>query len=309
MSGPWTNQEIEFLKNNRTLYTVKEIANILGRGVPSVYVRLSKLKVLKNQRWTSDEESFLLENYLVMTDKQISNKLTGRTPTDVNHKIKYLGLVGTRPDGRITYSYDYKFFAIPTALNSQVAGFIASDGCIQKNKVVNIHIHERDRDYLEKIVGLTKFTGPIHKTGSHMLRLDFCGGFWVSDLKQNFLITPVKSLTLKPPTHLNVECQRAFILGLLDGDGCISIQKGGSKKLLRASWAGTEQTMSFIKVFMDTHMPPNNHYIANLVKLGNIFTYTVNGDRAVRILRYLYNSECLRLTRKYEIFRRFVTDV
>jgi hypothetical protein len=46
----------------------------------------------------------------------------------------------------------------------------------------------------------------------------------ISDLKNNFNITPQKSLTLQPP-NLDYKHALCFIIGIIDGDGSIFLQK------------------------------------------------------------------------------------
>ena len=58
----WTEQEIQYLKNNYHLLTPKQIANSLNLPVRKVVCRASELKIT-NRKWSELQINFLKENY------------------------------------------------------------------------------------------------------------------------------------------------------------------------------------------------------------------------------------------------------
>ena len=71
----YTDEEIQYIKNNFANMTVKQIANNLDKKETSVYNVVRKLGLIKQEhnKWTDKDISFLKENYVQMTSEEISN--------------------------------------------------------------------------------------------------------------------------------------------------------------------------------------------------------------------------------------------
>jgi hypothetical protein len=133
------------------------------------------------------------------------------------------------------------------------SGLISSDGCINDaggSKSLAFSINPKDIMILEKLkqllesdseikvisykATLKNVKNPVEKT-YHSARFSVGSNKLCESLERRFLITPRKSLTYEMPDwlvdHPNVNW---FMLGELDGDGCISIPKRVEKgKLLK----------------------------------------------------------------------------
>ncbi|MBP9777780.1 MAG: hypothetical protein KBD25_01195 [Rickettsiaceae bacterium] len=90
----WTDEEIQFLKDNRFKMTLNQIACLLDKNFYQVKTKSQDLRLIKNKiiYWTSDEKKYLLDNYKIKTIKDMSIKLE-RSFGSVKSKIKEMGLV------------------------------------------------------------------------------------------------------------------------------------------------------------------------------------------------------------------------
>lgn len=71
----YTEDEIQYIKNNFVRMTIKQIANNLNKKESSVYNVVRKLGLIKQEhnKWTDEEIEFLKDNYIRMTSEEISN--------------------------------------------------------------------------------------------------------------------------------------------------------------------------------------------------------------------------------------------
>lgn len=132
------------------------------------------------------------------------------------------------------------------------AGFIAADGCIMDN-MVRIKLQSQDRDHLVRFANDCGFTGPVYDRDSYVSLGVYGVPYWVSDLKTRFNITPRKTSTLLPPNSLTREQTIAFIVGLVDGDGCISYDTNNHTH--RLDICGTESMMRWVQDSMRAVCP------------------------------------------------------
>lgn len=71
----YTEEEIQYIKNNFSNMTIKQIANNLNKKDSSVYNVVRKLGLIKQKhnKWTEEEIHFLKSNYVNMTSEEISH--------------------------------------------------------------------------------------------------------------------------------------------------------------------------------------------------------------------------------------------
>ena len=71
-SNKWTEEEINFLKENWNKKTHKQIAKELNRSISSIANKTRKMRLVDNtSKWTKEEEDFLKENW----NKKLIKKL------------------------------------------------------------------------------------------------------------------------------------------------------------------------------------------------------------------------------------------
>ena len=84
----WTDEELEFLKENNKKMPIDEMAKALNRTYDSVICRLRRHPdaVYLYREWSKDEEEYLKKNYDYSKIKEIAKRL-GRTEHSIWLKI------------------------------------------------------------------------------------------------------------------------------------------------------------------------------------------------------------------------------
>jgi hypothetical protein len=100
----WTEEEVEYLKENYGTVSAREIAETLGRGLPGLHSKAATLGLdgrvghwshaKRVGAWTKEEIEFLKANYLTLGAEACARQL-GRTKAAVHGKIRKVG--GGRP--------------------------------------------------------------------------------------------------------------------------------------------------------------------------------------------------------------------
>lgn len=101
----WTNEKINFLKENCTKISLKEISNIIGMKYKSVHAKAKELKlttVLGKKEWTFAETLFIFDNYNELSISDISNIL-GFCQTTIENKLKRFKISKFIPVGTDQY--------------------------------------------------------------------------------------------------------------------------------------------------------------------------------------------------------------
>lgn len=91
----WSEEKIEFLKENIHKYTYKELAKELKISYSSVAAKALELGLTtpykQSHMWTEEEERFLKENYRTMTMTEMKIKLK-RSKSAISGKLRCMGL-------------------------------------------------------------------------------------------------------------------------------------------------------------------------------------------------------------------------
>lgn len=199
------------------------------------------------------------------------------------------------------------FFSKPTLLNSYWAGFIAADGCILSDKpVLQIGLSSKDKNILIKFKNEIKFEGRIferfntsgdgkklYPTSVLRIRSEKI----TKDLYKNFNITPKKSWTLKPPP-LDKKKALAFIIGYIDGDGCIS-QKRNNLGGTVLKITGNKKFISWIKRTLEKCFNLKIKGKIHKAWQSDISFLLIQGKQAFDILNKLETLPISKLERKW----------
>lgn len=201
------------------------------------------------------------------------------------------------------------FFKLPSIENSYWAGLIAADGCIStyngEAAYLNLSLHKNDVKHLELFKRAVQSCRPLtFPKSDNCAVLKITSRKICKDLQTFWNITPRKSLTLLPPTRLNHQMSLAYLIGLLDGDGCISRDCSSKKNKDYCLWrlyfiAGTQELALWIK---DTLGLPNRNISAD----GNVYRISFAGSSALKVAKILSEVEVPRLERKW---KRILTEV
>jgi hypothetical protein len=323
----WTEEEDKILIDNFPTTPARELAKILiNRNINTIYARAEKLGVKKGNIWTTEDLEFLEENYTSLNHYNLVEKFPNRSTDAIQIKAGRVLRQKDKARKRIhKHSVNENFFSSISPISSYWAGFIGADGNIFGNSV-KIELQIRDKHHLERFVSDTNFKGTVddisrvfksgimaHRSTVNKVytysRLRVSSQQWVKDLNNNFNITEKKSLTLKPPDFDNYEKSIPYIIGYIDGDGCISL---GAKKrnTTNSYWylsvIGTHGVLSFIKITLDKLFPySNNSKQASIIKKGKVYCYTVGGKRIVEAIEYLNQIDVPKLQRKWDIHKRY----
>jgi hypothetical protein len=196
----------------------------------------------------------------------------------------------------VKYSKNENFFTEPSVLNSYWAGFIAADGCISKNRLT-IGLSSKDSIILErfkidigyngKIYIVNQFDKRTQKTYTrNVIRIS--SKTIINDLLLNWNISERKSTILTHPNLSELKYQLAYIIGYIDGDGCISIAKAKdcNSTHLHLIIAGTESTLKWINSIENKII--DNQYNCSISKRKeNCFVYDTTRQRAYKFLSLL----------------------
>jgi hypothetical protein len=215
---------------------------------------------------------------------------------------------------RRSYDLDTAYFSKPSIRNSYWAGFIAADGCLTRNGGLRLALSARDRGHLEKLKSDLSFNGPIRDslttTPGGREATYSCLVVWskdlLLDLKHNFNLTERKTLTLLPPYRLPEPMVEAYIVGLIDGDGCVHTVDYG-RRTLRLDVAGTLSVVSWVKERFqrwcgaDVRLPRIQEHYG-----GTLYSLRLQARNAERVAGRLLTVDVPKLDRKWSIARNMV---
>lgn len=121
-------------------------------------------------------------------------------------------------------------------------GLIVADGCFSLTKNnrfrFNILLHKKDKIYLEKLAKYISYTRKIYRPTESHLQLDMIDDVNIPKVMDKFDLKFRK--TYNPPNNLNIKNDilfLSFLIGYIDGDGCILKRKRGYINLkCHSSW-------------------------------------------------------------------------
>lgn len=234
-----------------------------------------------------------------MMFKDVAKEM-GRTISSVLQKAKSIGLKGNSKFKR-KYQVDDDFFANTESLECCYwAGFMAADGCVgsPKKNCMRLKIKDTDLGHLNRFKNSIGYDGKLHvsrKNSSTYVCINIHSKKIVEDLAW-FKITKRKSLTLEPPP-LCGEQALAFLIGYIDGDGCISIEKLKERTRLRLCVIGTYKMICWAKSIFDDIVPFSTN--ANPRKIGKVYQYGIASKKALHVLSALKRIDVPKLGRKW----------
>lgn len=198
---------------------------------------------------------------------------------------------------------DYILFEkIDNPISAYWLGYMYADGCVwMKNLYNRIQIASNDTEHIEKFIKDIGAHQKINKTYK-------CNTFFISSKKLCYDLIklgciPRKSLILKFPTEEQVpkEFLRFFILGYLDGDGCV-YDSGG--KHHSVSFLGTLNMMTGINNYLHSTLGIN---LGKINKPSNIYSLFFYSKRNIELLYHLlYDNSERYLDRKHQKFTKLI---
>jgi DNA-binding Lrp family transcriptional regulator len=215
------------------------------------------------------------------------------------------------------YEMDESFFKeINSHDKAQILGLIYSDGSIVEKPqyLLSIRLAENERDYLEDIKNKLKSNHKLllsvsdNEKHQNIINLTICGENFVKNIvdkgcPQN------KTLKIKFPSQEIIPSNfiNSFILGLFEGDGCLSIYRNKKGEFVsNFSIVGTFDLCLGIQKNIKDNLGIEGRIKKKRVKNGkevNYDTYVVGGNRQTfKIMEWLYQNNSFKMDRKYNKF-------
>lgn len=307
-------EHLDFLEKNYMEMGAVKIADIWGVTPEYVRSHAKRRGINKQLEWNELQTGYLLENYGKLFAKEIASHLNCSVGS-VHAKANRLGLkadisylLTRRQDGynRI-YSCNEHFFDVPNIINSYWAGFIAADGCISDKNILRLAITERY--HLEKFKRVIGYTGnilykkPVSANCKPQFEMGISSRTICKALAEVWNIIPRKTLILQPPSLMDNNQILSYIVGNIDGDGCIRVYYEGKRLRLTIQLLGTKFLLSWIhdnlkRIILE---PLDIKTKTCVRKLKTIYAVTYQGNIAKIILNRLINLDIPKMARKWTI--------
>jgi hypothetical protein len=295
----WTEEEVEFLKQNYLALGADQCAKQLGRSVSSVHGKILKVgggrpSIGPKVEWSEQELDFLRENYQKMSWEELVQHL-GRTEQAIQVRASMLGMQ--------RYVDPYKFFETWTEQSAYVIGFFAADGWISKRgpESIRIGFGQKDRDVLDSIrdaIGV----GEVYPKSNGMHR------YYIQSVRVYERLCDIfgndvhgKSHTLQWP-NIPDEYVRHFLRGSVDGDG--SLFRNNQDHLWRFDY--TTSSKSFIDSVVDVVEQMTGVHLNPGINKINVWHARTSGIKAVCLADWLYRDAAIALKRKAEFAQRMM---
>jgi hypothetical protein len=235
------------------------------------------------------------------------------------------------------FNCNENYFAEKSLQACYWAGFIAADGCIHKRKegqnIFSIQLSQKDKYHLINFKNDIEYNGNIIKilvtkktriigkyqfiNNNNSYVLSISSQKICDDLASIFNIHPRKSLTHEPPIGLTEEQELAFLIGYIDGDGCISVIKNYKDKNgfpnnrlypIYFQILGTELFLNWAKskIIKFSTFKFNGKVCKTKSKA---FQIQIRGKFAYDVLTYLSKISVPKLERKWDKIKNFTIPI
>ncbi len=194
----------------------------------------------------------------------------------------------------------YSFSKITSHEIAYWIGFLASDGNIYNN-MIKLMLSTVDKDHILKFKQFLKSEHKIlfntNKIGSKIFTqcgISFRSNKICKDLAKHNIISN-KSKTLQLSKKIPSKYISSYLLGIFDGDGCISISNNQANITLTSS----KEVCYKVQNILIKKCGISQNKIKSYKKSPNTFALRYNGNKQVsRILQYLYSNSPIWLERK-----------
>lgn len=297
--------------------TAKDLSKEFGITAGNI-MKLSRRKgfLKKKGKLSVEQIEEIKIRYAIGESSAALGKEFGVTHNAVNQIIRRSGLkVRTFHESRKTLPLNHSAFSIVTPESAYWIGFLMADGCVQGN-YVTLQLAEKDKDHVYKFRDFLKSKhavmiippkikndrGVMNSTTAY--RFSFSCKQIASDLSR-YGVVPNKSLIAKV---LNLENNRDFWRGIIDGDGSVMIK---SKKLVdypTISLCGSQEIVKQFReyVIKNTGCSDIQSYRS---KYSNIVFSSATGTYAAILAKILYENSTTSLDRKQESAERVMKYV
>jgi hypothetical protein len=207
---------------------------------------------------------------------------------------------GVLPTNR-KYTLNQNAFAEITPQSAYWVGFLMADGNVYKDHI-SIGLSSIDKNHLLKFTSfletdmpikteLRKITTPNGKSGIYSLSRVSITSRLIANHLASYGVTERKSHTAKA---VGLEKNLAFWRGVIDGDGCITLARNIAYINLVGSKTIVKQFLDFVLTFGTTKTTVKK------IHKNSIYSVSVSGNLAKKLIETLYKDATTFLDRKYE---------
>lgn len=204
--------------------------------------------------WSIDEEQILVKEFKNKSNEELA-KLIGRSKRAVEHRLNKLKL----SRGRINPVNEH-FFKTWSPDMAYILGFTLADGSIElreRTSRLSYGVAFKDRQVLEYIADCLDFSKSKIKDTIEVRKGKQCstsrlriGSKIIVDDLARYHIIPRKTGMERLPS-IPAEYRSNFLLGLFDGDGCISICRQQNRQLRFSIVSASEQFLNDLRDLID----------------------------------------------------------
>jgi len=292
----WTEDKVEFLKENYKKLSYKEISDHLRFSYSAIVNKAGRLELDSRNLWTEEENNIIINQY--WCNPNIWELLPNRNRECIKVQARKLGV--QRKCGN--YVVNFKFFEEWNPSSAYVLGFFMADGCVEpKYNRISCELSMKDYEHLVNIRNLIESRNPICvKKTRYSCSLSIHNRKMVNDVISKGMI-PRKTTRVKLP-EMPDNIFNDFLRGYIDGDGSIWYNNDISLVL---------QILGNLRFIKDIHQKILNKYnISGSISEHNKSLNTQNCYRlkyysknARIILNDVYYENCFALMRKKVLAR------
>lgn len=275
----------------------------------------------KRSFWTTKED-LKLEELVSSNNMSFRDMLVffpNRTACAIEKRCYTLGLKNRYIYRK--YTFDHNCWSNLTPQMSYYAGFIAADGCLKIRKGRNnkssggygfsVTLSRKDDVLVQDLKNIFKYTGSVKISSCQLNGKTFpqsqlhmqVNKKWFDDLKYYWNIEPQKTYRLGPPNIINEYLQFCYLIGYLDGDGCINIDKVRGKISISFVSCGKE-ILNWIKRLTDKYIEIGFHgeerNVRKMNHVKNCYVFSIGGRSAILLYHFLKHFNVKKLDRKWE---------
>jgi hypothetical protein len=260
----WTNEELNFLKENYKQYTKKELAEMLNKTPNAIQIKANRLGLKKDEKYHYDKQYF----------KDITEP----------NQAYWLGFIYA--DGYISANKNKTKYSVGIELQKSDYKHLQNFNIDIKGNV-QVTYRKRKSHYInQRLIGETELC---------QIRL-YCTEM-AKDLERHGCCLN-KSLIKDKPKNIPESLMRNFIRGYFDGNGtiCYSINKKVNKSYLKVSIeTGSENFALWLSDYLN-----QLKYYNYISKDKSCYKLQLNANSRIDFLKYLYDESEIYLKRKYD---------
>jgi len=190
--------------------------------------------------WTEAEKDVLRQEYAMTSYRDIQKKLNNRTQIAINIEASKLGLVKIR---KLVSRMKGELSVLLGDSNETYywLGFLVADGHFQERGLLSVTLAAKDLHHLEKLAAFLKITN-IKTRRSSAVSIGALDKYIINLVCKKLGIDHNKTkhpMSIEALQAMTDDHFYSFLIGFLDGDGCIGFQTGRADVNIRISCYGT----------------------------------------------------------------------